>query len=177
MPREDVRAAVGGDAVSPAVFEAVVAALESEHGVRSSPAGLALGSHEVLLDAGQQRARDRLLERFRNAGMAPPNVDRALEELDDVPPGQREEVLFLLLREGELARVREDLVVHAPTLAAFIDSLRECFPVGTRFSVPEFKEWAGITRKHAIPLLEYLDERRVTRREGDSRVVVGATAP
>jgi selenocysteine-specific elongation factor len=43
---------------------------------------------------------------------------------------------------------------------------------GSRFSVPEFKEWTQISRKYAIPLLEYLDRQRVTRREGDARVVL-----
>jgi selenocysteine-specific elongation factor len=43
---------------------------------------------------------------------------------------------------------------------------------GQRFAVPQFKEWTGISRKYAIPLLEYLDRVRVTRREGDQRVVL-----
>jgi selenocysteine-specific elongation factor len=43
---------------------------------------------------------------------------------------------------------------------------------GQRFSVPEFKEWTGISRKYAIPLLEFLDREKVTRREGDGRVVL-----
>ena len=41
-----------------------------------------------------------------------------------------------------------------------------------RFGVPAFKDWTGISRKYAIPLLEYLDRERVTRREGDERVVL-----
>ena len=43
---------------------------------------------------------------------------------------------------------------------------------GVRFAVPEFKDWTGISRKYAIPLLEYLDRERITRREGDSRIVL-----
>ena len=43
---------------------------------------------------------------------------------------------------------------------------------GRRFRVPEFKEWTGISRKYAIPLLELLDRERLTRREGDERVVL-----
>ena len=44
--------------------------------------------------------------------------------------------------------------------------------IGTRFNVGTFKDWTGISRKYAIPLLEYLDRERVTRREGDERVVL-----
>ena len=43
---------------------------------------------------------------------------------------------------------------------------------GERFRVPEFKEWTGISRKYAIPLLEFLDREKITRREGDERVVI-----
>ena len=43
---------------------------------------------------------------------------------------------------------------------------------GVRFAVPEFKDWTGISRKYAIPLLEFLDREHVTRRDGDSRLVL-----
>ena len=43
---------------------------------------------------------------------------------------------------------------------------------GAKLSVPTFKEHTGISRKYAIPLLEYLDRERITRREGDVRVVL-----
>jgi len=43
---------------------------------------------------------------------------------------------------------------------------------GTRFNVTAFKEWTGVSRKYAIPLLEYLDRERMTRREGNERVIL-----
>jgi selenocysteine-specific elongation factor len=43
---------------------------------------------------------------------------------------------------------------------------------GPRIGVPVFKELTGITRKYAIPLLEYLDRQRLTRRIGDERVIL-----
>jgi selenocysteine-specific elongation factor len=57
---------------------------------------------------------------------------------------------------------------------AAIQSLRALLAQrkGTHFGVPEFKDWTGISRKYAIPLLEYLDRERVTRRDGDSRVIL-----
>ena len=75
-----------------------------------------------------------------------------------------------MLREAKLVRVSEDLVLHAPALAALRASLGP--RKGERFGVAQFKEWTGVSRKYAIPLLEYLDREHVTRREGDERVVV-----
>jgi selenocysteine-specific elongation factor len=79
-------------------------------------------------------------------------------------------LLQVLLRQKKLVRVSEDLVFHASAL----DTLRAMLTVrqGTRFGVAEFKEWTGVSRKYAIPLLEFLDRERVTRREGDLRLVL-----
>jgi selenocysteine-specific elongation factor len=55
-----------------------------------------------------------------------------------------------------------------------IEDLRQLLQArrGLRFSVPEFKDWTGVSRKYAIPLLEWLDRERVTRREGDKRLIL-----
>ena len=79
-------------------------------------------------------------------------------------------LLQILLKDKKLVRINEDLVFHAGAL----DTLRRMLAArkGQRFGVPEFKEWTGISRKYAIPLLEFLDRERVTRRDGDVRVVL-----
>ena len=87
-----------------------------------------------------------------------------------VETGRARTILQLLLREKKLVRISEDLVFHPSAL----DALRQLLAPrqGVRFSVPEFKDWTGISRKYAIPLLEFLDREHVTRREGDQRVVL-----
>ena len=67
-------------------------------------------------------------------------------------------------------RVSDDLVFHHSALG----QLRETLAArrGTRFQVGAFKEWTGVSRKYAIPLLEFLDRERVTRRDGDERLVL-----
>ena len=79
-------------------------------------------------------------------------------------------LLHILLREKRLIRVSEDLVFHATA----VDRLRELLAArrGARFAVPDFKTWTGISRKYAIPLLEFLDRERLTRRDGDTRMVL-----
>ena len=69
-----------------------------------------------------------------------------------------------------LVRITEDLVFHAAALTALRDHLAA--RRGQRFSVTDFKDWTGVSRKYAIPLLEYLDRERMTRRDGDSRIIV-----
>ena len=80
-------------------------------------------------------------------------------------------LMQLLLREGHLVKITDDLVLHAAALAGLRAALAaRC---GERFGVSEFKDWTGVSRKYAIPLLEYLDRERVTRRDGDARVING----
>jgi selenocysteine-specific elongation factor len=67
-------------------------------------------------------------------------------------------------------RISEDLVFHTSAL----DQLRALLAAhkGERFAVPAFKEWTGISRKYAIPLLEFLDREKLTRRDADHRVIL-----
>jgi selenocysteine-specific elongation factor len=75
----------------------------------------------------------------------------------------------MLLKDGRLIRIQPDLVLHASAVAGLRSQLAA--RRGQRFSVPEFKEWTGVSRKYAIPLLEYLDREHITVRQGDFRVV------
>jgi selenocysteine-specific elongation factor len=79
-------------------------------------------------------------------------------------------LLQILLREKRLLRISDELVFHHTAITRLHQLLSS--HKGERFRVPEFKEWTGISRKYAIPLLELLDRERITRREGDERVVL-----
>jgi selenocysteine-specific elongation factor len=79
-------------------------------------------------------------------------------------------LLQILLREKRLLRINDELVFHETAIARLHQLLSS--HKGERFRVPQFKEWTGISRKYAIPLLELLDRERITRREGDERVVL-----
>ena len=79
-------------------------------------------------------------------------------------------LLQILVRRQRLVKISEDLLFHASAIARLTGILND--HKGQRFSVPEFKEWTQVSRKYAIPLLEFLDRSRLTRREGDSRMVL-----
>jgi selenocysteine-specific elongation factor len=84
-----------------------------------------------------------------------------------------EKLLQILLREKSLQRVSPELIFHRDALAELRTKLAAFKKAkGERISVPVFKELTGITRKYAIPLLEFLDRERVTRRQGDERVIL-----
>ena len=101
-----------------------------------------------------------------------PSVKEVLAKLA-VEPKRGEKLLQILLREKSLVRVSAELIFHRNALAHLREQLlAHKRAKGDRLSVPVFKELAGITRKYAIPLLEYLDREHITLRDGDSRLVL-----
>jgi selenocysteine-specific elongation factor len=79
----------------------------------------------------------------------------------------------VLLSEGELSRVGEALLVHRRALETLKADVRKRWAAGKKLDVGELKELTGLSRKFVIPLLEYLDRERVTRRSGQDRFVLG----
>ncbi len=128
-----------------------------------------LKSHRLVLKQDEEQALNAIESLFANAGLTVPPVNEVLAK-SGVEKARARSLLQILLRQERLVRVGDELVFHADAL----HSLREQLAArrGQRFTVPVFKDWTGISRKYAIPLLEYLDRERVTRREGDERILL-----
>ncbi len=125
--------------------------------------------HTLVLREDEEEARGSIERAFEQAGLAAPAMAEVLAK-SGVEPKRARSLLEILLRERRLVRVNEELVFHCSAL----EELRRMLAPrrGTRFQVGAFKEWTGISRKYAIPLLEFLDREHVTRREGDQRLVL-----
>ncbi len=128
-----------------------------------------LTSHRVALKQDEQDATAAIERAFESAGLAVPGTHDVLAK-SGVDAARARTLLQILVREKRLVKVSEELVFHASAILQLRNLLAE--RKGKRFAVPEFKEWTGISRKYAIPLLEYLDRERLTRRDGDSRIVL-----
>lgn len=126
----------------------------------------------IHLDLGEARARDQIEREFARGGLAAPGIEAVLATLP-VEMAQAEKLLQLLLRERVLLKISNDVVLHHEAVDRLRGLLAEYKRTrGERLAVTEFKELAGVSRKYAIPLLEYLDRTGVTRRVGDYRVIL-----
>jgi selenocysteine-specific elongation factor len=128
-----------------------------------------LRGHQVVLKADEAQARAAIERTFETAGLAVPAMAEALAK-SGVEVRRARTLLEILLREKKLLRINEELVFHHSA----IERLRQTLAArrSQRFGVGEFKEWTGVSRKYAIPLLEYLDRERITRRDGDLRLIL-----
>ena len=127
-----------------------------------------LKSHRVVLKQDEEQARAAIEAAFGNAGLSAPAVADVLKA-SGVETARARSLLQILLREGRLTRISDDLVIPTPALIELRALLRT--HTGESFTVSTFKDWTGISRKYAIPILEFLDRERFTRREGDERVI------
>jgi len=165
MPKEDLRhAALPG---SPAFF--LDEMLRRLPDIRAEGDLVRLATHRVSLKTDESEATQKIEVLFRDAGLAVPSTAEVLAK-SGVEAARARTLLQLLLRDRKLIKISEELVFHASALDALRASLSA--RIGQKFSVPEFKTWTGISRKYAIPLLEFLDREHVTRREGDARIVL-----
>jgi selenocysteine-specific elongation factor len=130
---------------------------------------VALANHKAQFSNQDARTLATIEGAFRQAGFQPPPPKQVLDSTG-TDSKQARALLETLIKSKSLVRISEDLIFHADAITHIRKSLAG--HKGRRFSVPEFKEWTQISRKYAIPLLEYLDRERVTKRDGDARVVL-----
>jgi selenocysteine-specific elongation factor len=172
IPREEARGRLFARA-HPAVFELVLTSLSANRRlvVRDR---LSLPGHRLELAPEEERARDAVESAFRRAGLKPPDVATMAADTK-VPRELVEKMSGLLVRQKTLVRV-DSLIFHAEVLnrlKADIQALRKDATAGrATVDVAMFKDRYGVTRKFAIPLLEWLDRERVTRRVGETRLVL-----
>jgi selenocysteine-specific elongation factor len=172
LAQEALRASLGRR-VRTETFRAALAELVAEKKLEVLGDLVRMAGAEVTLLPEEAKAKEQIAQAFGRAGLAVPGVNEVLGGLA-VEARRAEKLLRILLQEKILVRVSPELIFHREALA-HLKGLLSTYKAngGERVSVPAFKELAGISRKYAIPLLEYLDRERITRRSGDERVILG----
>jgi selenocysteine-specific elongation factor len=179
VPREALRTQLTARAPE-RLFDLVAARLASR-GVVAGTDRLALASHRHAVTEEDARHRAAIERVLRDAGLVPPEGD-ALAAAAGTPAGQLDRLVRALIAEGRILKAGP-LVFHAEVLdqlrrevaALKTEAPRVSAPAANapmRIDVAWFKTRFGLSRKFAIPLLEYLDRARVTRRVGDTRIVL-----
>ena len=171
IPREELRASLG-KRVRPETFRAALEYLAAQKKLDVQGESVKKAGSEIALQPEELKAKGQIEAAFAAASLSVPSVKEVLAGLP-VEAKRAEKLLQILLREKNLVRVTSELIFHREALAQLkvqVSAYKKS--KGDRITVPVFKDLAGITRKYAIPLLEYLDRERVTRRAGDERVIL-----
>lgn len=166
MPREELRSRLQerGREVGGKLFNQIVERAAHEGIVVADASSVWLAGHRVRFSAAQQRDVDALLATFRRAPLATPSVGDCEARLDS-------EVLNALVENGTLVRANADVILLGETLtraqAQIVERIREQGDI----TLAQVRDMFHTSRKYAVAILEYLDEQRVTRRQGDVRVL------
>ncbi|HVF57765.1 MAG TPA: selenocysteine-specific translation elongation factor [Pyrinomonadaceae bacterium] len=178
LARETLRERVFTHA-APEVFRAVCRRAEEAGALQADRDVMRSGAHSLSLSTADAALRDNLEKLYREAALEAPSLEEALARgADGAKGGGREharKIFQLLIDAGALVRVREDMFFHREALDRLVSALRAYaarHEPERLIDVAAFKELSGVSRKYAIPLLEYFDRERITRRAGDRRMIL-----
>jgi selenocysteine-specific elongation factor len=159
------------------VFAAVVTYLELKEQIVSEKETVRVRDHRIDISEKDARLRDALEQIYLKASVAAPTLEEAMNSAG-LSPAERaygRKILQLLLDGQKLVRIQGDMFMHVSVISELQSKLKD---FGSKheperlIDVAEFKDLAGVSRKYAIPLLEYFDREKVTRRAGDKRLIL-----
>lgn len=168
ISKEELREKLG---LQPAVLEALLSEMAREKKIEITGEQVKLAGRGVALKDDEAKAKQEIEKAFSSAGLRVPALKEVLASLR-VDKTRAQKLVTLLLRDRVLVKLADDLVFHQTALQSLRQILTEYKTKSQKIDVAKFKDLTGISRKYAIPLLEYLDRERVTRRVGDERVIL-----
>jgi selenocysteine-specific elongation factor len=176
IPRETLKERVFGF-TEPEIFRGVLASLESERQTRTDHELVSSADHRAKLSDEEAKVLERLRAMYGGDGLEAPKLEEGLAEASRMTRLNRDatrKVFQLLISAGDVVKITEDLYVSGKALTHLQRRLSaHAAATSDRLvDVPKFKEIAGVSRKYAIPLLEYFDREKITLRKGDKRLIL-----
>ena len=167
MSREELKQRLGNN-FEAKLFTHLLSKLTAGNELVAEKDLLRLPQHKVRLAEDDAKLRGRIEKAYKDGGLAPPNLKDVIAGED---PKQAKQILGVLVNEGVLTRIKEDIYYHTPALQEIQRRLEEYLGANERMGAPQFKQLVGLSRKYIIPLLEYFDTKGITMRLGDERVL------
>ena len=153
------------------IFTGLLDLLTKEKKLEVAGEQVRLPGRGVVMKDEEAEAKKKIEDAFSSAGLEVPYLKDVLAKLP-IDKARAQKIVTLLLRDRVLIKVSDDLVFHRSTLDELRKRLLAFKTKSASIDVAGFKDLTGVTRKYAIPLLEYFDRERVTRRVGDKREIL-----
>jgi selenocysteine-specific elongation factor len=153
------------------VFEAVAGLLVGERKVEVVGDLVRLPGRDVVMKEVETESKNKIEAAFATAGLKVPALNEVLAGLK-IDKARAQKIVTLLLRDKALIKVSDELVFHRSALEELRRQMAAYKAKSATIDVGKFKDLTGVSRKYAIPLLEYLDRERVTKRVDDARAIL-----
>ena len=168
ISKEELRGKVE---LSPRVFDYLLSILAKAKKLEISGEQVHAAGRGVVMTDEEAKAKKVIEDAFASAGLKVPAMKEVLAGLR-IDAARSQKLITLLLRDRVLVKLADDLVFHRDALEGLRKSVLDQKKSSPKMDVTRFKDLTGVSRKYAIPLLEYLDRERVTRRVGDERIIL-----
>jgi selenocysteine-specific elongation factor len=166
--QEQLREELG---VPPEIFHSLLDTLVRDKKLEATGDQVRGAGRGVVLRDDEAESKQSIEQAFAKAGLQVPALKEVLASLR-IDQTRAQKIVTLLLRDRVLVKLSDDLVFHRDALEALRQLVVAQKTRTPKLNVVAFKDLTGVTRKYAIPLLEYLDRERVTKRVGDERVIL-----
>jgi selenocysteine-specific elongation factor len=168
IAKEELREQVGA---SQEVFGATLEILVREKKIEVPGDLVRVYGQGVVMKDEEAESKKTIEGAFASAGLQVPALQQVIAGLK-VDRVRAQKIVTLLLRDKVLIKISDELVFHRSALETLRRQMAAYKLQSSKIDVAKFKELTGVTRKYAIPLLEYLDRERVTKRVGDAREIL-----
>jgi selenocysteine-specific elongation factor len=170
LPREEIHNRIFSHS-HPDVFRCLLAGLSALGTLRIDKDRVAMAEHRIELSPSEGALMEQIEARFASGGTNPPALEEVVTALK-AEPDRAAKLFHLLVARGRLVRIQDGKVFHTQALETLKRRLWEQRSRNPVIDISEFKDLSGTSRKNAIPLLEHFDQVRVTRRDGNRRVIL-----
>jgi len=161
MPKEEVKSRLGLPA---RLFNEIIGRAAAENAVAADEAALRLPTHAPHFRPEEQAKVNALLAAFRRSPYSTPSVAECESAVGS-------EVFNALVEQGKLVKVSAEVVFLAETYGEMVDRVVQFIRDNGTITVAQVRDMFNASRKYALALMEYLDQRKVTKRVGDERVL------
>jgi selenocysteine-specific elongation factor len=169
ISKEELRSTAGQFA-RPKLFNMAVRELEKRGDIVVDRESVRLSGHRVDLKGELEDLRSKIAQIYMDAGLTPPSIKELMEKYTG-QKGLAESVINVMLKEGSLIKINEDLYFHKEVLNKLREDYKNLLTRDGKATPASMKELTGLSRKFIIPLMEYFDLTKLTIRAGDHRIL------
>jgi selenocysteine-specific elongation factor len=160
-----------GSKMAVELFESALSSLVKEKRLEAAADVVRVPGYGSVLKDDEAESKKKIEDAFATTGLRVPALNEVLAGLT-VDRTRAQKIVTMLLRDRILIKVSQELVFHRAALEALRRQLSDYKKNSPKIDVTQFKLLTGVSRKYAIPLLEYLDRERITKRVGDAREIL-----
>ncbi|MDY0187446.1 MAG: selenocysteine-specific translation elongation factor [Syntrophus sp. (in: bacteria)] len=167
--KEELRSVLGRH-VPVRLYLSAVQALEKAGKIVLDREIIRLADHTIQLKEDLAELREALDRLYLKAGLTPPTMREVMEQFAAKKDSARK-VMDVMLRDGVLVKISEDLYFHQESLNKLRENYKKLLLKEGKATPASFRELTGLSRKFIIPLMEYFDLTRLTIRAGEHRLL------